>query len=368
MINNTISQTITAVRFPLAIMVVCIHACTGYECFVIKSFAYVFAHIAVPIFFFISGYLFFSKLENWDWSVWNCKIKNRFKSLFLPYILWNSVYAVNLFLPKQIKKVVKGTFFDLNDWFSANGGFGIFWNCIQWNLERTDLWGNSAISTAPLLQPMWFVRDLLVVVFCSPVLYYFLKPNKFGNFSRRSIIVILGLLFLFCTNTSLIFSGFNITAFFFFCLGALLQLNSIDFAKILLRFSNVIFFLAVVLLIFDSAYEGHRTIVGNIIYPFWIVFGSMFFVCLSVKIVEYCKKNKHNILFYNLSKTSFFVFAFHIFILSKLKHIFEAYEVSIWMCSFLYVAKVVLATSISVALCLLLGRFFPKISKLLGGI
>lgn len=47
--------------------------------------------IAVPVFFLISGYLFFRGMENWNTSVWVNKIKRRIKTLLVPYILWNII-------------------------------------------------------------------------------------------------------------------------------------------------------------------------------------------------------------------------------------------------------------------------------------
>lgn len=45
--------------------------------------------VAVPTFFFISGYLFYVKLQDWDWDVFGQKIKKRIRTVLFPYLLWN---------------------------------------------------------------------------------------------------------------------------------------------------------------------------------------------------------------------------------------------------------------------------------------
>ena len=47
--------------------------------------------VAVPIFFLVSGYLFFVKLEEWNTNIWIDKLKKRVKTLLIPYVLWNLI-------------------------------------------------------------------------------------------------------------------------------------------------------------------------------------------------------------------------------------------------------------------------------------
>ena len=48
--------------------------------------------VAVPTFFFISGYLFFLNVNNFKKEVYLKKLRKRFFSLFIPYICWNLIY------------------------------------------------------------------------------------------------------------------------------------------------------------------------------------------------------------------------------------------------------------------------------------
>ena len=45
-----------------------------------------FMQMAVPLIFFISGYLFFSKTTNFGWKEYGQKMKKRTRTLLLPYV------------------------------------------------------------------------------------------------------------------------------------------------------------------------------------------------------------------------------------------------------------------------------------------
>ena len=52
--------------------------------------------VVVPVFFMISGYLFFNNVERWNLHVYGGKLKRRLWTLFLPYVVWNILMAVKL--------------------------------------------------------------------------------------------------------------------------------------------------------------------------------------------------------------------------------------------------------------------------------
>lgn len=106
--NEITSSTISAIRLPLAIMVVFIHSfgeplAVGtmaidysnigiYELYDLLRVAisHVMTHCAVPTFFLISGYLFFTNLQVWDLGLWKTKIYSRIHTVLIPYIIWVS--------------------------------------------------------------------------------------------------------------------------------------------------------------------------------------------------------------------------------------------------------------------------------------
>ena len=100
--NDTLlSKTISYLRFPLIVGVVFIHSnmlvvniqgtIIRYDkwpvvAFIMNQFSSVLADVCVPLFFFISGFLFF---YNSDFSkeIYIKKVKKRIKTLFVPYII-----------------------------------------------------------------------------------------------------------------------------------------------------------------------------------------------------------------------------------------------------------------------------------------
>lgn len=114
MLNNTIrggySESINMLRFPLAILVVFVHGfgadidvselhasdLTGLAVYdyIRLFFSVVIARSAVPIFFIISGYLLFRKVEEYSKQVYVGKLKKRWHSLVIPYFSWNMLIVL----------------------------------------------------------------------------------------------------------------------------------------------------------------------------------------------------------------------------------------------------------------------------------
>lgn len=105
------SKTIDYLRFPMALAVVYIHsagdvpmspvhydAFTGLDFYNLLRvvFSDVLTRIAVPVFYVISGYLYFLNVKQWSWSEYKRKSRSRLYTLVIPYLLWN-VAALLLF-------------------------------------------------------------------------------------------------------------------------------------------------------------------------------------------------------------------------------------------------------------------------------
>ena len=170
------SQTISLLRFPLIVAVVMIHSglddvvvrgvnvtsavdCPVYR-FMETLFVNGFARIAVPLFFFISGFLFFHN-GMFTAGVYKEKLKKRFCSLFVPYVFWNVVVIALTFLTQVFlsgmtsgrkKLVVDYTLADWLDCFWCNGDEGM-----------------------PICYPFWFIRNLMILVLVSPLFYFIIK-------------------------------------------------------------------------------------------------------------------------------------------------------------------------------------------------
>lgn len=114
--------------------------------------------IAVPMFFLISGYLFFYKFKP-STEAFLSKYKKRFKSLFIPYFLWCTGWLIILY-------VVELTAF----------GRAMFSDRIIADYNAVELFKNTYIY--PLPYQFWYIRALMINVVISPIIYYVIDKLK----------------------------------------------------------------------------------------------------------------------------------------------------------------------------------------------
>ena len=210
---------ITALRFPLALLVVFIHSYNsvwrGIETGSFPTLPYFCSRIlptfAVPLFFAISGYLFFLNVKKMDWATYSNKLKRRFFTLLIPYLLWN-LLAFGLYALKDLA-AHQSLSFPLSP--------DLLWGCRVLGTEHTNLLGWTVLgSTTPVLEPFWFVRDLLVIVLCSPLIY--LLVHKL----RLSGLLLIGAAYYLELWPN--FGGITLLGFWYFALGAWFSLTNRD--------------------------------------------------------------------------------------------------------------------------------------------
>jgi surface polysaccharide O-acyltransferase-like enzyme len=189
--NELQSKTIDWLRFPLAVAVVFIHSgassfaymqridfssLSGMEIYrLIGSWgAIVLPGIAVPCFFMFSGFLFFLKIKTWNKSVYTNKIKSRFKTLIIPYLLWNLI-TVFVNMVQSFIKMDGSIWIFLNDLYDKGLG-RIFWDF--GDLGGTNLLGWVVPGDCPYLVSMWFLKNLIIITLLSPLVYYFIKLRQ----------------------------------------------------------------------------------------------------------------------------------------------------------------------------------------------
>lgn len=338
------SWVITFLRFPLAVLVVCIHAFNGHGNILIVSISQVLSQIAVPIFFAFSGYLFFTNLRQWNAHIWFIKVKKRFLSLCIPYLLWILIYVLWSNAPLILHADNKIQC--LREIISID----IFWSSKVLYLDA------GHIMSCPALVPMWFIRDLMVTILCSPLIYAFMRSGKRNKTAGARRFMFLTVLFIvFILPTSEVIPGFNGDALFFFCIGSFFKLNDISFGDRIWKYRKYLVLIAIVTFVLDSYGVYYNIDVGFFIHPIWILSGMS-------SIINFCS------LIYMKSKTlvtcsitawlapsSFFIFASHMFILPYLRFFNN------------YFIKVGLTILICTSLYFILKRFLPRTSMILNG-
>ena len=146
----------------------------------------------------ISGYLFFyGKGREFGSSVYLRKLKSRTVTLLVPFVISNMV----VFLPKMVLALVNGETIDLQSVPSA-----------FWAYEGDDKPANGVT---------WYLRDLMIVSLCSPLIYYIIRKTRW----------LLPFVLLVCWLTDFwlpYVPGFGVTSFLFFSAGAYLSISGVD--------------------------------------------------------------------------------------------------------------------------------------------
>lgn len=351
------SERLTIIRFPLIVGVIFIHAVGGEVNFQNSDLgiqnlgegAYILqnilsngiASISVPLFFFISGYLFFYGY-NGTYNHYISKIKSRFSSLMIPFLVWNLITLVAYYCAQQIHEI--------NILFSGKTqpveSYSVF-----------DFFNNLfGLNKSPISYQFWFIRDLMITVLFAPLFsLMFLIPIV----ARLGFVT---LLILWLLNLWPIYIP-SIDSLLFFYAGAFISNRNMSvFLVDKLGFKTVAIYLIV--LIADCATKGY--IYNPPIHKIGILLGIVSVLILSQYVIE---SSKLKSTFIKLSSASFFVFALHeplLTLIKKLSYkIFEpTNDVTI---SSIYLLIPFLVIIICLQVFKLCHRVAPKILRVLIG-
>lgn len=312
--DSLLSKTISFLRFPLIVGVVFIHSnilvvnAQGtvmrfdkwpFVAFVMNLFSSVFADVCVPLFFFISGFLFFY-YSDFSKEIYISKVKKRVKTLFVPYIIWNFVAFIILLIqvhPKVIRffPLLKDYRVDIVSFLSS------FW--------VTNLPIRMSGPANPINTPLWFIRDLMVLVLLSPIIWWLIKKTK------MTIVITLGIVWFFLLGQYIGFPGLCHQSLFFFPLGAYFGINRLNFVE-MARKCTWMPFIYFVLAFTDALLtnEPYKHFVHNS----EILLGMITFVFWASSLLE--KEKIHVNTF--LAGASFFVYALHNLFLGKVTKFF----------------------------------------------
>jgi surface polysaccharide O-acyltransferase-like enzyme len=171
--NQYLSDKIKMLSFVSIIFVLYIHS--GFNAQDVQGMVFVnyivdvvsgkLGRCAVPLFFAISGYLFFYSIPNGLYSVF-IKMKKRVKTLLIPYII-SSVFFIVFYLCLEIVPGVKS--------FMNNSLLYLF------NENFLDIIKYIFIDSGtgmPLAFQLWFLKDLIIMIAFAPFWYVLLKNIK----------------------------------------------------------------------------------------------------------------------------------------------------------------------------------------------
>lgn len=310
--DSLLSKTISYLRFPLIVGVVFIHSNIlvvkiqgevirfdywPFVTFIMNLFSSVFADVCVPLFFFISGFLFFYN-SDFTKETYLAKLKKRIKTLLVPYLIWNFVGFILLLIyvhPKVLR------FFPLLNNYRVDivSFLSSFW--------VTNLPISMSGPANPINTPLWFIRDLMVLVVLSPIIWWLIKKAKVV------FIIVLGLIWFFTLGQYIGFPGLCHQSLFFFPLGAYFGINKINFVENIQKYPwlPVVY---IVLAIIDALSEKDYY---NIIHNSEILLG----MAAAVYVSSYLLKKEKVVVNEFLMSASFFVYALHNLFLGKMTKI-----------------------------------------------
>ena len=206
---------IANLQFILSIMIVMIHSANvfinlpgnemqyvfGRNCstFIQLFFSEGVCRVAVPLFFLISGYLFYRTYDG-SFLGYKKKLKRRFTSLVLPYLFWSAAVFFLFYFAQRLPA--------LSGYFTTR-------NASELNLRV--ILDNIILDSYN--SPLWFCRYLIVFAVLAPILY---------QVAKKVPILLLALAFygwFFGFWGLNIKCDINMQAVFFYCLGAVVALH-----------------------------------------------------------------------------------------------------------------------------------------------
>lgn len=167
-ISPFVSEKIKVISFLAIIVVFFIHSTfpeEPYETFIIPVFmrkctSGLFGPCAVPMFYAISGFLYYNNVRNIDVII--IKIKKRFWTLIIPFII-AAVYYPSFFILMEIIPWI-------NDYIDRPSYIEMCKSMMPIEILCSLFYGSS--DGYPWAYHLWFMRDLIIIVFLSPIIFF----------------------------------------------------------------------------------------------------------------------------------------------------------------------------------------------------
>jgi len=364
-------------RFPLALFVTAVHVfkVPPYLDMTDSSFAesypvaegllrFVGAFItdqSVPVYFFIAGYVFFMGL-NFNMSDYSGKLRRRIHSLLIPYLLWNTftiLYMLKMYLPgiREISDSYGTVDLDL----SLSAFINCFWDTSHGFIPSDDPMSNGIY---PIDAPLWFVRDLMIMVLIAPAIHALYKLPAKVAVSILSLVTFIYMLRI----PGLGHLSMMLEAFPFFAWGGFLSYHKRDMIAEFSRFrlaSFILYPLLASIIFFFKPYAPQAMVYVKSVN---VIVGLFFFYNVAASIITHWggRSYKFSTIF---APVSFFVYCGHYLLIWPIgRRLFNAIDptsdaaVTLYMIS-LYVSII----AVLLVTYFLMRRFTPRLLKLFNG-
>ena len=343
--DNKLSVKISAISFYLLLFVVVNHSVNieyrpagdNTVWFIENLISYKLSKVMIPTFFFISGFLFFLNIdvnEKFSFKPFKVKIAKRMKTLAIPYFFWCTVWFVFLYLVQMLPA--------LKVFFSSPLHqmtlFEKFWN----------------LYLEPINYPFWFIRELLLYVIVTPILFLLTKYLKL--FSLLLFFILAAVSFSLFTFWKVDIYRFHML--FYYCLGIYCAVN-----KVSLKVSVSKLLLALMLFAFVALCAALIYIDKNYNADLWYFkLGSNLVTllgCGAMLVLYDYLDNRYNFSYKKIFAYGFIIYATHGIPILLFKEAFVSiFKPNDWESLLFYFVSIITI----VATCIGFGMIFRKIS------
>ena len=340
-----LSLSIETLRFPLILFIICLHCCTS-TCYVtvghpsyfriIYPVSFWIGETGVPVYFFISGLLLFYSQKSYKQ-----KLRSRINTLLVPYLFFNAIILCSYFCLMIAGEPIMILGKDLVD-YSIIDYIRLFWDRGSWS------YGNGS----PLLCPLWYIRNLIILVLLSPIIYYFIK------YTKLLFPLVVGLAWINAPHSAYTYQSLTM-----FSLGAFFPISGINPIDVFNRYKPFFIGSFVILAALDIIHPFIHIPLAFPIHRLSLIANTFFLICFCGKLLH-----RYNIYSSLLSKSAFFVFCIHYPLTLALRPLFkminglpDAVLVVVYLISVAFIASVcVLVYKIMILL-------MPKFLKVITG-
>ena len=343
--QNRLSDAITWLRFPLIFLIILLH-CYSVERLegnhdtyfkVLYPFSLWLGETGVPGFFFISGFLFFQSKKKYKE-----KLKSRVHTLLIPYFLWNLIILLLYLAAWAVgyPQAINGT--NIVD-YTITDYIRVFWDRGSYDN------GNFV----PLLCPLWYIRNLLIMAILSPILYYIIR------YAREFFLITVTIWWLMTYH-----NAFIPQTVLFFSLGAYFAIFNNNPLLVFLKQTKLFLFLFAVFAFFDIlSHTAYPTPANLQIHRLSLIFNIPVSFLIADRCVQHGLTNKL------LPSAAFIVFCVHYPIVVMLRKISVAIfaDAPDYIHIILYFVIVFVSTILGICFYLFFDKYLPNIKKLLSG-
>lgn len=299
-------------------------------------------NLAMPVFFFFSGYLL---MQGFRFENYFEKIKRRVKRLCVPYVLWNLIFVVSyLAMSSVVPRIQRRV-----DSFEITTLSGI--------LTKT-----LGFLTPPINMPLWFIRTIFIYAVISPL---FLLLWKKGRGVLLWIVSFLWILFLLVSGLDADWvNSYSALSFCMFVLGVHFSLQRVD---------PIGFFRGRIWLIIGFSAFVLRTFVSwNDLLPWGIgdfILSSMSLSLMINLSVPFAKIVENVGAWACLRDSSFFIYCGHFLFCSSILHVLAPRLSTMGGGKLTVLILVFVICGIILMVCVhkVMQKFFPRMIKLFDG-